>query len=306
MNLRARSLRAAAVGALAALALLAAVIASGALKSGWFAVEPGDVVAANLRDGSVAAFDGRSGAFRGYLVEPGKGGLAGATGVAFGPNGDLFVGSSSTDQVLRYARGTGAFLGAFVDGGELGGPFSLVFGPDGDLFVSSSARNQVLRFDGQSGAYRGIAAADSSLGTPIGVRFGADGLLYVANARGSSVDRFDPADGKLVDRFATGVRFASDVAFSPDGDLYVSSAATFSVLRFDSETGVLADTVAVLPDRGVPVGLAFAPDGRLFVSDFGRSRLFVIEPGSSEPRLLATEGLAGPENIAVVPAPATR
>lgn len=174
MNVKARNLRAAALVVLAALAPLVAVSASGAPESGWFAVEPGDVVAANLQDGSVAAFDGR----------------------------------------------TGAFLGAFVDGGELGGPFSLVFGPDGDLFVSS--------------------------------------------------------------------------------------AATFSVLRFDGTTGGLANTVTVLPDRGVPVGLAFAPDGRLYVSDFGRNRLFVIEPGSSEPRLLATEGLAGPENTAVVPAPATR
>lgn len=81
----------------------------------------------------------------------------------------------------------------------------------------------------------------------------------------------------------------------------MSSAAAFAVLRFDGRSGAFADTVVVLPDRGVPVGLAFAADGRLFISDYMRSRLFVLEPGADEATLLASEGLAGPENIAVMP-----
>ncbi len=281
----------------------AAILALSPLVCFAQAPAPGDVLAANLDDGSVSWFDGTTGAFRGHFVPSGAGGLAGATGIAFGPDGDLYVGSSATDQVLRYDGRTGEFRGAFVDRGQIGGPFSLIFGPDGDLYVSSSQRHQVLRFDGESGAYEGVAAADSTLGLPIGLRFGPDGFLYVANAQGSSVDRYDAASGRLLARVATGVRFASDVAFGPDGQLYVSSAAAFAVLRFDPGTGAMADTAAALPGGGVPVGLAFVADGRLFISDFRRSRLFVLEPGSTEPRLLASEGMAGPENIVVVPAP---
>lgn len=265
------------------------------------ALAPGDILAANLNDGSVARFDGRTGAFAGHFVEPGSGGLAGATGLAFGPDGHLYVASSATHQILRYDGVSGALRDVFVDGGELGGPFSLIFGPDGDLYVSSSSRHEVLRFDGASGEYRGTAASDSTLGTPIGLRFGPDGMIYVANARGASVDRYDPATGALLDRFVTGVRFASDLAFGDDGHLYVSSAAAFAVLRFDARSGAAVDTAVVLPDRGVPVGLAFGPDGRLFVADFGRSRLFAFDPGSGEVTLLSTEGLSGPENIAIVP-----
>jgi sugar lactone lactonase YvrE len=275
-------------------------LAADACRRGRAAPAPGDVVAANLNDGSVARFDGGTGAFAGYLVAPGAGGLAGATGVTFGPDGHLYVGSSRTNQVLRYDGRTGAFRDAFVDAGELAAPFSLIFGPDADLYVSSATRNEVLRFDGDTGAFLGIAAADSTLGTPIGLRFGPDGLLYVANAVGASVDRYDAATGSLVDRFATGVPFASDLDFGPDGDLYVSSAAAFAVLRFD-RTGAFADTVVVLPDRGVPVGLAFAADGRLFIGDFTGGRLYVLEPGADEATLLASEGLDGPENLAVVP-----
>lgn len=292
-----------AIAAVATVAALAASPAPGrAVVATVVQAEADEVVAANLNDGSVARIDGRTGEFRGYLVAPGSGGLEGATGLAFGPDGDLYVGSSRTDQVLRYDGRSGEFRDAFVDRGRIGGPFSLIFGPDGDLYVSSSSRQQVLRFDGDSGEFRGIAAADSTLGTPIGLRFGPDGMLYVANARGGSVDRYDPATGRLMARVATGVRFASDVAFAPDGRLHVSSAAGSAVLRFDARPGATGDTIAVLPDRGAPVGLAFTADGRLFISDFGRSRLYLLEPGATGPRLFATEGLSGPENIAIVPA----
>lgn len=101
------------------------------------------------------------------------------------------------------------------------------------------------------------------------------------------------------------------MAFGSDCDLYVGSSQTNQVLRYDGRTGAfrgafvdggeLADTVVVLPERDVPVGLAFAAKGRLFISDFMKSRLFVLEPGADEATLLASEGLAGPENIAVVP-----
>jgi len=57
-------------------------------------------------------------------------GTAGATALTFGPDGDLFVTSIHTAQVLRYDGTTGAFEGVFASGGGLDAPGSLVFGPD--------------------------------------------------------------------------------------------------------------------------------------------------------------------------------
>lgn len=47
-------------------------------------------------------------------VAAGSGGLGGPHGSAFGPGGDLFVGSAGTNEVLRYDGATGAFEGVFV------------------------------------------------------------------------------------------------------------------------------------------------------------------------------------------------
>lgn len=264
-------------------------------------IRPGDVVVANLADHTVSVFDGESGAFRGLAVEPGTGGLRNPTGVAFGPDGALYVGSSGNGRVLRYDGATGEFLDIFASGPPLERPFSLIFGPDGDLFVSSGPA--VLRY-GPDGSFAGTAARDSSLRQPIGLAFGADGLLYVVSSTAPSVARFDPSTGALVDAFVTdSLAFPSDVAFGPDGDLYVSNASASRVVRFDGGTGRFEAVVATLPEKGVPMGLAFR-GRRLIIGDFGNGRLYFLDfldTAGADPREVAREGLQRPENVAVRP-----
>lgn len=260
---------------------------------------PGDLYVANIRSNEITVYDGATGGFERVLVPAGAGGLQGATGIAFGPDGRLYVGSSQTNQVLRYDGDTGEPLGAFVDDSALATPFSLIFGPDRQLYVSSGRGHTVRRYDGRTGAFRGVAAADSALRQPIGLAFGPDRMLYVVNSAGKSVMRFDPATGRGTVFASDSMGFPSDLTFGPDGALYVSNASKGTVARFDGRSGAFRDIYVRLPARSAPMGLAFAADGRLFVGDFGSSRLFVVPPGGGEPVLAATDGLAGPENIAM-------
>lgn len=263
--------------------------------------DTGDLYVANIGSNEVTRYDGSTGAFEGVFVAAGAGGLHGATGIAFGPDGHLYVGSSQTDQVLRYDGASGAPLGAFVDDSALAMPFSLIFGSDGNLYVSSGRGNVVRRYDGRTGAFLGVAAADSALRQPIGLAFGGDGMLYVVNSAGKNVMRFDPGTGSGAVFASDSMGFPSDLAFGPDGALYVSNASKGTVARFDSKSGAYLDVYARLPERSAPVGLAFTGDGRLFVGDFANSRLFLVPPGGGEPRIVTTEGLLRPENMAVEP-----
>ncbi|REK17445.1 MAG: hypothetical protein DWQ37_06550 [Planctomycetota bacterium] len=94
--------------------------------------------------------------------------------VRFGPDGNLYVNSQGTDQVLRYNGATGAFIDVFASGGGLDRPIDLTFGPDGNLYVGNPGvipSGNVLRYDGDTGAFIDVFATVPG--------FGPGGLLFV-------------------------------------------------------------------------------------------------------------------------------
>jgi WD40 repeat protein len=103
---------------------------------------------------------GKSGA---DFVDPHSGGLTSPWGgLTFGVDGNLYVSSWGTNDVLRYDGTTGDFLGEFARAGSggLSGPHGLSFGPDGNLYVVSQNTNNVLRYDGATGDFVGTFVPD--------------------------------------------------------------------------------------------------------------------------------------------------
>jgi hypothetical protein len=143
------------------------------------------------RNGRIARFDGATGAYLDDFV-PGGSGLGHPLALVFGPSDrglgelDLYVSEERLGRILRYNGSTGAYLGAFVDGGSvgLGSPVGLTFGPDGNLYVADGgffgSTPRVLRFQGPAGptpgAFMGafVPAGSGGLFAPFGVLFGPD------------------------------------------------------------------------------------------------------------------------------------
>ncbi|MGE3181770.1 MAG: hypothetical protein AB7N71_09075 [Phycisphaerae bacterium] len=80
---------------------------------------------------SVRRFD-MDGVSLGNFVQPGAGALDAPVGMAWGPDGDLYVTSSTLDKINRYDGNTGAFLEEFIAPGTGGidGPLFLTFVPE--------------------------------------------------------------------------------------------------------------------------------------------------------------------------------
>ncbi|HET7869615.1 MAG TPA: hypothetical protein VFM85_04780, partial [Actinomycetota bacterium] len=187
-----------ALAALIALAGSAVTLASGPASAA------GDLslYVSSTNTKSVLAYDGETGAFQRKFAR--GGGLTEPEGIAFGPDGNLYV-SSRSDEVLRYDGQTGNFIDVFASGHGLVDPAGIAFGgPGKDLFVGSGLTdegrgNQILRFDGATGAFEAVVdpANAAGLDDPEALAFGRDGLLYVTSTPETTpgeVLRYDPAN----------------------------------------------------------------------------------------------------------------
>jgi sugar lactone lactonase YvrE len=171
-------------------------IASSALGSpaGLIFGPDGNIYVSSLDNSSVVRYDGTTGAplpapgqSGATFVPSGSGGIFRCGGLAFGPDGNLYVTSQLTNQIMRYDGTTGDPLPAdgqtgavFIDSdANMHDPAGMIFGPGSDptsrdIFIISINSNNVLRYDGQTGEFKGeyIPAGSGGLSAPRDIVFG--------------------------------------------------------------------------------------------------------------------------------------
>jgi outer membrane protein assembly factor BamB len=225
------------------------------------------VVDNTLGDGTVMRFDGATGAYLGVFIDsPNSGGMKSPRGIAFGPDGRLYVGCVNTNQesqVLRYDEKSGAFVDAFVapGSGGLTRLSDLAFGRDGDLYVIGSGQ-AVLRYNGADGHLVSEFALCPSNASPRNLAFGPSGDLFVTTTA-DNVLRFDGQSGALIGTFVAsgdgGLLNPAGLAFADDGSLYVSSRDSHAILHYNGSTGAFIDSIPVritAPNSSGPTFLA--------------------------------------------------
>ena len=102
------------------------------------------------------------------------------------PEGNLYVSSFGTDEVLRYDGRTGEVFRCIRYQEQAVAWLTLTalsIGPEGNLYVSSFGTEEVLRYDGETGEFLGVfvTAESGGLKGPWGLVFGPDGNLYVSS-----------------------------------------------------------------------------------------------------------------------------
>jgi sugar lactone lactonase YvrE len=229
------------------------------------------------------------------LTLPGQPGEVFATGVKFGPDGMLYVGSGSFDPTTNAA----AVWRASPDTGALelvatlepdGFPNDLAFEPDGTIYVTDSFRGSVWRIDPEGTALEWLvdeALAGDPAGPALGGPFGADGIafdrthrvLYLTNLdRGTILSvrvrgNGDPGTLQVVaeDELLVG---ADGIAFDVRGTLYVAVNAQDRIATVD-RFGAVSVVLEGAPLDG-PSSFAFGAspgDGRtLYFTNFAITR----------------------------------
>lgn len=226
--------------------------------------------------------DGETGQSKGVFAQ-----VTRPTGMTYGPDGRLYVGSTVNDSIIRLDGETGAFIDTFVETftipetGRTLEPIDMHFGDDGNLYVATdSQKGGVVRFDGKTGEYLGrfidVNAEVPGFNYVEGMDVGPDGDIYLSAETLDTVHRFDGKTGQL--KQLVGAAFSiGRVEFGPDGNIYYCDwfGDTGGLLRrstADGENlGVFADDISGCWD------LAFGPDGRAYVVGFQLSFVFVLD-----------------------------
>jgi len=208
----------------------------------------------------------------------------------FDARGNLFVsysGSRGQDAPVSIFRVTTAGTREPFASGIVNAT-SMAFGPDDRLYVSSRFEGAVYRM-APDGTPEQVA---SDLGVACGITFDPDGWMYVGDRSGTI---FRVRDGRATAFAALPPSVAAfHLAFSPSGDLYVTgpTLSTYdSIYRIDRQGRV----TIVECSMGRPQGIAFGPEGLLYVADAlaGSSGLYRQDPDGSFTPVVASGTLIG-------------
>ena len=246
-------------------------------------------------EGPVALADGswlivEAGAGRGCVTQISRDGQSRRTvaqtgrpnGLAVDHEGFIWVAESETPSLLRVSMdGHIEVVATECDGEPFLFPNDLCFGPDGALYLTDS----------------GILIEDWAPGG----RIRDDYMTARLDGRVYRIE-LDTERITLLDR---GLRFTNGIAFGPDGNLYANESVTGMVYRYELENGVNTDVRQPfgnvndpeVPGYKGPDGMAFAADGRLYVTVYGQQNITVLS-GEGEVLERITTADRNPSNVA--------
>lgn len=209
-------------------------------------------------------------------------------GLSVTPEGTLLVADTHYHRVIEFTR-DGEELRRFGRYGEDPGAFiyptHAVVAPDGTIFVAEYGGNDRIQVFTRDGvplrAFGRHGRGDGAFDRPQAIAFSPDGArLYVADACNHRIVIIDPRTGAALaeipedpDRASAARRRRGPVEGVPEGDA----------------DGAAAPPSWMLPDPGpravsgarrlaFPYGLCVLDDGRIYVSEFGGSRVQRIDP----------------------------
>jgi DNA-binding beta-propeller fold protein YncE len=194
--------------------------------------------------------------------------------LAFSPNGRfLVVNGLARNQVDVYDAASMQLLKRFPTPSM---PSHLDYAPDSSrVFVSLQGTDSLVAIDLSRMAILWTAKIGR---TPAGVLW-HDGKVLVADMGTDYVAVVDPVDGRVVNRIHTG-KGAHNLFISPDRKIiWVNNRVGGTTTSLDAATLAPIRSYAI---PGGPDDIAFAPDGKLWITRRWAEKVAVLDPKTGE------------------------
>ena len=242
------------------------------------------------------------------FVPAGTLGLEHPDGIAFGPDGNLYVSSPTINSVLCFNGQTGAPIRIFASnvGGGGGWTGDLAWGPDGDLYVlhvGDSGVGSLERYAPDGTLKEPLISGVFS--NPRGISFGPAGDIYISAE--FSMVRHYLGDGRYVGD-VLGIPNPHKLTFGTDGDIYVCAYAwppnnPGSVEKYNGRTfGWEAEITAPVPGSMTgAVGVALDPLGNIYVGSADTSTVHMFSSSGTHLSTNADPLLSGADELVFRP-----
>ena len=206
-------------------------------------------------------------------------------GLAIGPDGALYICEVDAHAITRYDFFTREKT-VVARGNE---PYEIRFDKSGALFYVDRVENSVRRVDLKTGENRLLLG--EGLNQPHALEWGGNGQLLICDTMNNRVVELDPAGG--THREWAKYRGARTFAKDARGNLYLALREGNAIMMMDARTGEAAAVAGVGPK-----GMAWAPDGSLYLADTENHRITRLKPKTG---VIATvlEGLKRPHGVLV-------
>ena len=219
----------------------------------------------------------------------------GTNGIYFGPDGNLYIASVVSSEILAIDPETGATVQSWGRDDGVNGPDDLTFDADGSMYWTDIAGGEIgkMTTDGTVS----IVGRPGPGANPI--TFSDDGRLFISQCfLGTHLFEIDP-DGEeeprlINDELGPGCGL-NGMDWGPDDKLYGPRWFNAEVARVDVDSG---DYEIVATDFGIPAAVKFDSQGRLHVLDTQRGEVVRIDLDSGDREVVGRPGV-GLDNLAL-------
>jgi len=176
-----------------------------------------------------------------------------------------------------------------VQTGHAGQVLALAFTRDNKLIASGSVDAAIVLWDPASG--NELRALKGHRGTVNSVAFSPDDKQLASGSADNTIKIWDVASGREKQTMSGHTLFVSSVAFSPDGKMLASGSGDQTVKLWDVATGRELRTLpaGLKAWAGLPVSVAFSPDGRTLATGAQLVKLWDVRTGNEIRSIRVTE-----------------
>jgi DNA-binding beta-propeller fold protein YncE len=211
-------------------------------------------------------------------------------GVAVGRDGSVYVADTWNHRVQKFtADGQFVKMWGYFGQGEapeaFWGPRGLAVDSRNRIYVTDTGNKRVVVFDSNGNFVTQFGTSGFEVGQfdePVGIAIGMDDKVYVADTWNQRVQVFQPdeqgmiftpvANWDVYGWFGQSLENKPFIAVDSADNSYITDPEGYRVIQFDAQGNFVrgfTNWAGQLDASSLPVGIAFDPQGNLWISDAG-------------------------------------